>query len=256
MRKIMSLSHHFRRGFTLIELLVVIAIIAILAAILFPVFAKVREKARQTSCLSNTKQIGIALFQYTQDADEAQPCGWFGFQGWQASDPAANKYKWMDAIQPYVKSVQVFNCPDDSANKYTYYKDLTGAGTAYGSYGINISYQGAAGVPPVFSQNSDSGPAIVTTLAAIPAPATTVMITDTARTDGGDVYWWSIDVDEDPVIRKDKSAPRIERVFMRHTERTNVLWCDGHSSAATPGFLITPANDGSGRLKYFTSLDD
>src|SRR5438094_779490 len=65
-------------GFTLIELLVVIAIIAILAAILFPVFAKAREKARQTTCLSNTKQIGMALMQYEQDWDEANPGVWFG----------------------------------------------------------------------------------------------------------------------------------------------------------------------------------
>jgi prepilin-type N-terminal cleavage/methylation domain-containing protein len=67
-----------RTGFTLIELLVVIAIIAILAAILFPVFAQAREKARQSGCLSNLKQIGTALMMYTQDYDEAFPCTWYG----------------------------------------------------------------------------------------------------------------------------------------------------------------------------------
>ena len=91
-----------RRGFTLIELLVVIAIIAILAAILFPVFAKVREKARQTSCASNLKQIGLAFMQYEQDNDEKMIVNddlWG--QGW------AGK------IYSYVKSGGVYGCPDD-----------------------------------------------------------------------------------------------------------------------------------------------
>jgi prepilin-type N-terminal cleavage/methylation domain-containing protein len=97
-----------RRGFTLIELLVVIAIIAILAAILFPVFAKAREKARQTSCLSNMKQIGLGTMQYIQDYDETYPGGaGMGFGG--AWNPA-----WWDEIAPYLKNTQVFRCPSES----------------------------------------------------------------------------------------------------------------------------------------------
>src|ERR1700757_3966218 len=92
--------HSPRAGFTLIELLVVIAIIAILAAILFPVFAKVREKARQTSCLSNEKQIGLALMQYTQDYDESTPA-------WVRSSTSGNVY-WEQQVAPYVKSVSVY----------------------------------------------------------------------------------------------------------------------------------------------------
>lgn len=101
------------RGFTLIELLVVIAIIAILAAILFPVFAQAREKARQISCLSNEKQIGIAFIQYTSDYDENMP-----FRN--ASGGTIGSYAngemiyWPVAIMPYIKSVAVFSCPDDS----------------------------------------------------------------------------------------------------------------------------------------------
>jgi len=91
-----------RKGFTLIELLVVIAIIAILAAILFPVFQKVRENARRTSCASNEKQIGIAFTQYEQDADEQTP----GSTQW--------GYGWAEKIQPFIKSAAVFHCPDDS----------------------------------------------------------------------------------------------------------------------------------------------
>src|SRR6266496_6660930 len=99
-----------RRAFPLIELLVVIAIIAILAAILFPVFAKAREKARQTACMSNLKQIGLALVQYSQDWDESHPGVWFGpasAGAWSQPSNANLYYKWMDAIYPYVKNEQV-----------------------------------------------------------------------------------------------------------------------------------------------------
>src|ERR1700749_4186309 len=92
-------------GFTLIELLVVIAIIAILAAILFPVFAKVREKARQTSCLSNEKQLGLGFMQYFQYYDEKYPCGKFNGGHFGSG--------WGGQIYTYVKSVGVFKCPDD-----------------------------------------------------------------------------------------------------------------------------------------------
>ena len=107
-----------KNGFTLIELLVVIAIIAILAAILFPVFAKVREKARQTACLSNMKQIGLGLTQYVQDNDERYPSGSFTGYG----EPGVPSYwngfgvGWAGKIYPYVKSQGVFKCPDDSAS--------------------------------------------------------------------------------------------------------------------------------------------
>lgn len=118
-----------RCAFTLIELLVVIAIITILAAILFPVFAQAREKARQAACMSNQKQIGLGILQYIQDYDESFP---ISVVTQSASPPAGALIGWVDAVQPYVKSLQVFQCPSEPASPVT---DPTKAG--YTDYWIN-----------------------------------------------------------------------------------------------------------------------
>ena len=122
------------KGFTLIELLVVIAIIAILASILFPVFARARENARRTSCLSNMKQLGLGIMQYAQDYDERFPMYRVpAFSSTLTADP----YGWADAVQPYVKSTQIFQCPSEPTSPDTS-KSPGETGSGYTDYALNI----------------------------------------------------------------------------------------------------------------------
>jgi prepilin-type N-terminal cleavage/methylation domain-containing protein/prepilin-type processing-associated H-X9-DG protein len=106
-----------RKGFTLIELLVVIAIIAILAAILFPVFARARDKARLTACLSNMKQIAHSVTMYTGDYDETLPPGAIGMGG------QGRMWWWYEVLDPYVKNLQVWRCPNDPRSTGPYEGD-------------------------------------------------------------------------------------------------------------------------------------
>lgn len=131
-----------KAAFTLIELLVVIAIIAILAAILFPVFGRARENARRSSCQSNLKQIGLGLMQYTQDYDEKfiLPQAKYPYtRPWTES----NHFGWADKVQPYIKSVQILQCPSEE-NMPNADPENVGYTDYYFNFGLTV-YDSAAG---------------------------------------------------------------------------------------------------------------
>lgn len=239
-----------QNGFTLIELLVVIAIIAILAAILFPVFAQAREKARQASCISNEKQIGLGLIQYSQDYDEMMVKAWYGNAGYNPSDPnpATAKYKWMDAVYPYVKSTQVFSCPDFNDNlnqgmtgKYVNFANLTSPDdTHYGSYAINATYwDGNLTDNGVSSPAASIGGTTSLTLSQLAHPATTAWIADG---EGSFQFDWP-NVNP-PVVNTGGisswgSSYRGDNCAARHTQYVDVVWCDGHAKAMRLDTLMT-----------------
>jgi len=199
-----------KQGFTLIELLVVIAIIAILAAILFPVFAKVREKARQTSCASNMKQIGLGITQYVQDNDETFPL-------------AANANfdtNWAQAIYPYVKSVGVFKCPSNPRANNTFLGSNgnpapNGAPRIPASYGLNYHVTG-------WYQAFPDAPAPIT-LATVNAPSSKILATETTGEYGMAFPDWVTD----PNGFKNRG-------FAGHTSQFNCLFIDGHVKSLRP----------------------
>jgi prepilin-type N-terminal cleavage/methylation domain-containing protein/prepilin-type processing-associated H-X9-DG protein len=165
-------------GFTLIELLVVIAIIAILAAILFPVFAKVREKARQISCTSNLKQLGLAVLQYNQDYDDTFPIGLGKFD---YVPPAGSGHDWAEGVQPYVKSLGVYFCPDDPQAGVLQPQPIGyfGAAISYGANGYlqwNGSTNALLGIFPCEGLGWISG--TVTPLSVVTYPDATIMLAE------------------------------------------------------------------------------
>ena len=212
-------------AFTLIELLVVIAIIAILAAILFPVFARARENARRSSCLSNMKQIGLGIIQYAQDYDETFPPA--------RTTLTSVSWRWM--IQPYLKSTQVNSCPSRSGDQ-----------TATGGNGLTfeISYAGnwcrGAGTTGVNSysngygafSNDDTG----LPLAEFPNPSTTIHVVEVTQTRQSTI--------EFPSDAACGTYPSFQQsgdcLWTGHLGTSNYLFTDGHAKSLRPAATFSP----------------
>jgi prepilin-type N-terminal cleavage/methylation domain-containing protein/prepilin-type processing-associated H-X9-DG protein len=243
-----------KAGFTLIELLVVIAIIAVLAAILFPVFGRARENARRASCQSNLKQIGLGILQYTQDYDEAMIASWYGDSD-VVSDNGDN-YKWMDALQPYVKSTQLFDCPSSQAPRY-----VVRSTPNYGSYVTNNGYyeSGDAVNPPVSDYGGSTAvptPIGRTLLASIVTPSTTALVMDGQAETGSPIIgyfcYWTNAAGLPTLV--DGPPKTFQTAVERHLETINVLYCDGHVKSRKLADLVKP--NSAGVLSAFTREDD
>ena len=201
-----------KSGFTLIELLVVIAIIAILAAILFPVFAKAREKARQTTCASNMKNLGTAIMMYAQDYDELYPFAYLDttYKGGAFTD-------WYGNLQPYVKNTQVYLCPSaPTTNPYI------------GNYSSN------RGIMPYHFGGYETA---AMSTAAVSSPADIYAIFDggyfsLANTDlglcGAYDAWLPGSGNFNGVAWQGNSAYRSDYLNGRHNEGVNMAFADGH----------------------------
>jgi prepilin-type N-terminal cleavage/methylation domain-containing protein/prepilin-type processing-associated H-X9-DG protein len=191
-----------RRGFTLIELLVVIAIIAILAAILFPVFAKAREKARQSACLSNVKQLGLAMLQYAQDYDETYPPAYC----------VLPTVPWPQLLQPYVKNTQITVCPSD--------KDVWLALPNWGvSYILNYRMH-----PPL-----DSPTGVGIRMGTVVRPAEALTMIDNADGSTGNLiptcqYAWGT-----TGAAASAGYNAWARISARHNDGANCGFADGHA---------------------------
>jgi prepilin-type N-terminal cleavage/methylation domain-containing protein/prepilin-type processing-associated H-X9-DG protein len=218
-----------RTGFTLIELLVVIAIIAILAAILFPVFARARENARRASCQSNLKQIGLGLMQYSQDYDEKLVPMW-NYTGGAGTPPLI---WWQDLVQPYVKSTQLFICPSHATRfPYSYGRGNSVAGGPLPdpmdwSYVLNNVTNPPLDTGQGYIFPVHNGPTVYPgkALAAIEDVATTIAVFDGGQYNVLEITVWD---------RTDLGATAagacgaVGCVAKRHLDGANFLFFDGH----------------------------
>jgi len=235
---------HQRNAFTLIELLVVIAIIAILAAILFPVFAQAREKARQTSCLSNMKQLGLATLMYVQDYDETYPIAQYAYSGslrqcWFGREVERNVWdKNQSLLYPYMRNGQIQRCPSWGGRPR--FGDGNGYGYNWGYIGSDLYISFNWGTWPNLQNPASEG--------ALSRPAEKVMFADSgfynAPWYGGDGTMWETPYIDPPSMwwgnptvdfrhidnRKDVDASA--RV-VRHRGFANVVFCDGHVKPMT-----------------------
>lgn len=204
------------RAFTLIELLVVIAIIAILAAILFPVFAKARERAKESSCLSNQRQIGMGFLQYFQDYDDHFPM-------------TKGDSVWPNTLQPYMRSFDILRCPSDDSRNFK--RPLEGSDKIrVTSYGLNGWLP-----PPNPSEANPNPPANpYNNLSRIKTPANVIFLAETARNWTGNYYHAQV---WNPPVSDSKWDTVKDRPIDLETERHSggfvATYLDGHSKHVT-----------------------
>jgi len=200
-----------KRGFTLIELLVVIAIIAILAAILFPAFAKAREAARRSSCSSNMKQIGLAVMQYAQEYDESYSYIYL-------SNPAGVRplgaIGWEHLMQPYLKSIDLFKCPSNPRNSEVFWHAIPSLNLP----DVPLSYSPN---PKLFGK----------AMATVNALASRIMVSEASGYGMGWQDWGG-------------ANPQnwAGEAFAGHLGTFNCLYADGHVKSMRPTATITPVN--------------
>ncbi len=230
------------KGFTLIELLLVIAIIAILAAILFPVFSQAREMARRTQCLSHCRQIGLAIMQYTQDYDEILVNYQYAYRTGTAQYYTANTH-WQVVISPYHKNNLIFNCPSSDWTGPTLWCHDPGTGCSNPAnipptgrfktrIGMNASIYTAQGQ----RWNSPNG----RSLAVIVDPAGTYFVMDAEcnrATPADHPNWTNLGWGD---------------VHRRHSDYLNVVFCDGHAKSVPLQVIVSHVN---GRLGPWTYDD-
>jgi prepilin-type N-terminal cleavage/methylation domain-containing protein len=231
-----------RRAFTLIELLVVIAIIAILAAILFPVFAQAREAARKSACLNNLKQIGTAMLMYTQDNDEVLPLPFTNPASPPGSNPEAinaNAFGWADLLQPYVKNEGVFTCPSNEIRSRVrtditpnrFYRTPLGNTTtdaAGGAIPANTDYN--YGINE-FVNSGAEGPFAnaYRTLASIPAPANVAGIAEGRGSSPYSIRGGSGPYDYASVEAQVDGRRHTSRQAQKPENAATIMFMDGHA---------------------------
>jgi prepilin-type N-terminal cleavage/methylation domain-containing protein/prepilin-type processing-associated H-X9-DG protein len=238
-QRVVAVTARKKRGFTLIELLVVIAIIAILASILFPVFARARENARRTSCASNLRQLGLGIMQYVQDFDGIYPARHYGapvtaaapYPGWASSGWTMTWYPQTGTrnfLEPYIKSSQVYRCPSMKEDQVGYgYSNIFGAPTVP----IHESALNDASRMLMFVDNQTNAGAYVA-----------------FRPNLGD--WHNNFCGVTNQSGATGCSTSEGQFHGRHLDMVNVAWADGHVKAMRPNVLYAGGGN-AGILVYY-----